>query len=588
MHLHVLACDLDGTLAEDGVVSRETWGQLRRARRAGIALVLVTGRRLETFAENGPFAELFEAIVAEDGAAIYFPRNDSVLMPFGRVEPALIQRLEARGIPIERGMAIVATWTPHDRVVLDVLRETGGAATVEYNKGAVMILPPGATKGTGLLTALHELGYSIRNVLACGDAENDRSLFEVAEMAIAVDNATPEIKQIADIVLPYRDGEAVRAVIDFLLDGSFPPHALRRDRRLLLGHSLSDQPVHLDPFQLLDFNLGIVGSSASGKSWLAGLLTEELLRLGYQVCVIDPEGDYRGLRAFPHTLALGGAGSALPPVEDLVTLSTYSNVSLILDLSAYGIEERAAYVSSLMPALLALRARRGRPHWFLIDEIHNFCPSGGGSLSGPMCQGMQAGGFGLVGFRPSQVEPAVLDAIDNWLLTRTMLPEELGVLEERLTAAGIDDVAGQLATLPVGQAYLLSGAEGGGMPRAEIVSFKRMRRIVPHVRHLQKYLRAPLPEAKRFYFSAPGSYRGPRVASNLWEFREAVQHVPFGTLDYHLHRGDFDRWTKDVLHDEELARRLRKLARRPESQKTLREALVATVADRYEELESLI
>ena len=52
-----------------------------------------------------------------------------------------------------------------------------------------MVLPLGATKGTGLAYALHELGYSPHNVAACGDAENDRSLFEVAEYAAAVANA---------------------------------------------------------------------------------------------------------------------------------------------------------------------------------------------------------------------------------------------------------------------------------------------------------------------------------------------------------------------------------------------------------------
>ena len=589
MHVKVLACDLDSTLARNGVVAPETWDVLRRAKRAGLVLMLVTGRRLETFAADGPFAELFEAIVAEDGAAVYFPRNDAVVLPFGRIEPAIVNRLEELDVPLEKGMAIVATWTPHDEAVLQVLKETGGGATVEYNKGAVMVLPPGATKGTGLQMALHELGYSPRNVLVCGDAENDRSLFEMAELAMAVSNAVPEIKQLSNAVLPQENGEAVRAMVEELLQGRVPLHRIRPERKLLLGHRLDETPVHLSPFMMLDQNLGIVGASASGKSWLAGLLTEELLRLGYQVCIIDPEGDYRGLRAFPHTLVLGGPETPLPSVIDLLTLSEYTTVSLILDLSCYSLPERTSYVSEVLEALLALRARRGRPHWFLLDEIHSFCPPEGGPLTDLIRTGMKDGGFGLVSFRPSLVAPAVLDAIDHWLLTQMYLPEEKEIMEHLIARGSEKKEEGALTLLPVGQAYLYPGdtAEEDA-PTSGIVTFKRGRRIVPHVRHLHKYLRAPLPEAKRFYFHVNGQYQGPRVAASLWEFRAALDEMPPATLKYHLQRGDFERWTKEVLHDEELARRLRKIARRPGEEEVLYRTLIATVADRYEELESLI
>lgn len=146
MYLKILACDLDGTLAEHGEVAPATWDALREARKAGLTLMLVTGRRLDTFAADGPFAEVFEAIVAEDGAALYFTRNDSVVLPFGRLAPEVWRRLDALNLPLERGIAIASTWVPHDAAVAEVLRETGGSATLEYNKGAVMVLPPGATK----------------------------------------------------------------------------------------------------------------------------------------------------------------------------------------------------------------------------------------------------------------------------------------------------------------------------------------------------------------------------------------------------------------------------------------------------------
>lgn len=582
MYLKVLACDLDGTLAEAGQIAPATWDSLRQARAAGLTLVLVTGRRLETFAAEGPFAELFEAIVAENGAAVYFPRRDSVILPFGQLERPLLERLAALGIPLERGTAIVATRVPHDAAVLATLREMGGGASVEYNKGAVMVLPPGATKGTGLQRALHELGYSLRNAVACGDAENDRSLFEMSEFAVAVANATPEVQALADLVLAQGDGAGVRSLLSLLTSARAVPAGHRRRRALRLGTRADGSEADLDARQLLSRNLGIVGSSASGKSWLAGLLTEEVLRLGYQACIIDPEGDYRGLRAFPHTLLLGGPGTQLPAVSDLVTLSEYTDVSLVLDLSGSAPEERRSYAEALLRGLFALRVRRGRPHWFLIDEVHGFCPSNDAPCE-LFPSGMAEGGVAAVSYRPSWIAPALTQAFDLWLLLRTTQPDDLALLERLVGTAELGLEPGSVSSLPLGEAYLLCRDPACG-PGAERIRFRADRRVVPHVRHLHKYLRAPLPSTKRFYFrSGP-----PCCAASFWEFREALQTVPLGALRYHLGRGDFERWVAEVLHDQELARRIHKLANRPLEDAELREALRGAVALRYEELESLI
>lgn len=187
--------------------------------------------------------------------------------------------------------------------------------------------------------------------------------------------------------------------------------------------------------------------------------------------------------------------------------------ALILDLSCHGLSARAAYVREVMQALIALRARRGRPHWFLIDEIHSFCPREGGPLTALILSSMKEGGFALVSFRPSLVAPALLEAIDHWLLTRLYLPEEIEVVEH---LTGVSGPHVKLTELPVGQAYLHLGVTTEEeTPDAGVVAFKRGRRVVPHVRQLHKYLRAPLPESKQFYFHVNGQEAGPRVAASL-------------------------------------------------------------------------
>lgn len=589
MYLKVLACDLDNTLAENGIIADDTWLALKKARKAGFTLILVTGRKLDSFAAGGPFAEYFEAIVAEDGAAIYYPRNDTVSLPFGHLSPDLIRRLSDLNIPLDRGIAIAATWVPHDEIILEILRDMGGGATVEYNRGAVMILPPGATKGTGLSMALQELGFSTRNVIACGDAENDRSLFELAELSVAVANAVPEIKKLADIDLTEKNGEGVRNLIDNLVAGNLPVHQSRFERQLILGQKPNEEPVYINPFELLSSNMGFVGASSSGKSWLAGLLAEELLKHGYQVCIVDPEGDYRGLKAFPRTLLLGGGGTELPPVEDVITISEYTSISLILDLSMHPVEKRTEYVEQLMHSLCGLRARRGRPHWFLIDEIHTFCPYEGSKLTDFMISNMSQGGFGVVSYQPSRVAPKLLDALNRWIITRMTNENDIYVVKNQLSKVVCENLKwGQLSKQTVGQAYLCMGRENpDSMLEHGLIEFKVARRVVPHVRHLHKYLRVPLPESKRFYFKVE-NHGLPQYAASLWEFREALAELPVRTLRYHLDRGDFYRWVNDIIHDRELARRLRKLTHRPLKDDELRNALSETVSDRYLELESLI
>jgi hydroxymethylpyrimidine pyrophosphatase-like HAD family hydrolase/CheY-like chemotaxis protein len=593
-HLKILACDLDGTLAKDGIVAPETWDLLHQAKMSGLTLILATGRVIESFIDNGPFAEFFEAIVAEDGAVVFFPRRDIVKLPFGRLSSMVVQRLEELKIPLERGLSIVATRVPYDEVIHKVLQDINVGVTIEYNNGAVMLLPPGATKGTGLSYALQDLGYSPRNLVACGDAENDCSLLELAELGVAVPNAIPKIKALADVVLSQdskETGTGINVLLRQLLTRRGPVHRQRPERRLVLGYTKESLPVYLDPLTLVDSRLGIFGASNSGKSWLAGLLTEELFKLGYQVCIIDPEGDYRAMASMTHSLHLGSSASPLPSIADLINLLEWHTVSMVLDLSTRTPEERLTYVLEFTRALRGLRARRGRPHWFLIDEAQSFCPYDGSEITNLLLDSMQEGlGVGLVSYRPSQLSPLLLGKLDHCLLTRLAIPEELQALEPYLAQfeEGLD-VLNQISSLPVGQTFLCSNVFRPLTSRMQSpVRFQTGPRSIPHIRHLQKYLRAPLPENKRFYFCIPDGRSLGYSAANLWEFRQILGSVPLNSLMYHQHRGDFEVWLKDVLGDNELARQVHKLDHRELGGEPLRQALLEVVINRYDELEDIM
>jgi hypothetical protein len=319
-----------------------------------------------------------------------------------------------------------------------------------------------------------------------------------------------------------------------------------------------------------------------------------LLKQGYQICLIDPEGDYRGLRAFPHTLLLGGADTRLPTVEDVVTLSEYAAVSLVLDFSSHPLAERRTYINQLLQQLRCLRARHGRPHWILVDEVQSLCPANEENASNALLEFMHSGGVATVSYRPSQVAPSVLAAVDHWLLTRLDGADESTALTPFLKRFGSwPSLQPRLSTLPLGQAHLYvcpcrsSFAELESPPQ-ETIAFRSGARVVPHIRHLHKYLRATLPPARRFYFyDGAGHFIG-RVAASLWEFHQTLGTLPIDSLRYHLTRGDFERWIRDVLRDSNLAQRLHKLAHRELGDAELRGAIVALVSNRYQELDSLV
>ena len=74
-----------------------------------------------------------------------------------------IAELSRRGVsPLGVGRSIVDTREPHHATVLEVIKELGLELEVIFNKGAVMVLPSGINKASGLQAALEMLGLSAR------------------------------------------------------------------------------------------------------------------------------------------------------------------------------------------------------------------------------------------------------------------------------------------------------------------------------------------------------------------------------------------------------------------------------------------
>ena len=181
MYRRILAFDYDGTLAENGRVPLTLQRALEQLHAAGYALFMVTGRRFGD-AELGSLEDVFTGILWENGAVLHHTVTDEVYLPFGQVDPRLVEALEAAGVPLERGRAIASTTTSHDERVWQVLSDWGGDAVVTHDKGMVRIMPPGTAKGTGLERLLGLCGFSPRNLVSFGDGEGDLSLLQLGNI----------------------------------------------------------------------------------------------------------------------------------------------------------------------------------------------------------------------------------------------------------------------------------------------------------------------------------------------------------------------------------------------------------------------
>ena len=228
MYFLALATDYDGTIAHHGVVDARTYEALKRFKETGRRLILVTGRDLPDLKRVFPEFTLYDRIVAENGAVIYDPATGEELVIAPAPLPAFIEALKQRNVtPLAVGRCIVATWEPHETTVLEVIRDLGLELQIIFNKGAVMVLPPGMNKAAGLAAALRELDLSPPNVVGVGDAENDHAFLRFCGCDAAVANALPAVKDEADIRLAGRHGDGVIELVDMIL---------RDDGRMLRPH----------------------------------------------------------------------------------------------------------------------------------------------------------------------------------------------------------------------------------------------------------------------------------------------------------------------------------------------------------------
>jgi hydroxymethylpyrimidine pyrophosphatase-like HAD family hydrolase len=567
MRYLVLACDFDGTLATDGTVRDETFAALQRLRESGRKLILVTGREIDDLLKVFPRIDIFDRVVAENGALLYRPANREHKALGEAPSAEFVQALRAAGIsPLSVGHCIVSTWQPHESKVLETIRDLGLELQVIFNKGAVMILPSGVNKATGLEAALLELGLSAHNCVGVGDAENDHALIRLSECGVAVGNALPLVQERADWVTRGRNGDGVVQLIDKLIENDLADLEDRLSRHFIpIGTRADGEEVRLDPYGLAVL---VAGSSGSGKSTFATGVLERLAGRGYQFCIVDPEGDYA---LFEGTIVLGDKERP-PTVAGALEVLEQPNRNVVVNLLGLALAERPAFFARLLPGLQDLRSRTGRPHWIVVDEAHHLLPAPSDLVSVTLPRTLA--GMMLITVHPEHVSPAVLGSIDVVIAIGGSADPTLRAFGE---AVGERPPATLPATAGPGEALLWRRRPQARAP----VMLRTLPPKSEHRRHVRKYATGELGEDKSFYFRGLDGQLNLR-AQNLGMFIQLADGVDDPTWLHHLRSGDYSRWFREAIKDEGLAAEAAGVERQADlPPRQSRELIKAAIERRY-------
>src|SRR5690349_15714398 len=545
MRYLALATDYDGTLASHGQADAGALSAIERLRMSGRRAILLTGRHLDDLLTVFPRTRLFGYVVAENGAVLYHPRTRAQTCLGRPPSKEFVHRLrELTGDSIALGKVVVSTWLPHHIAVLQAIQETGQELQIIFNKEAVMVLPSGINKASGLEHALHKLGLSRHEAVGIGDAQNDHSFLERCECAVAVANALPSIRRLAAFTTRGEAGHGVTELIEELIaDDLSRMHGRLKRNLLTIGLGPDAKPVTIAPYGL---NILIAGTSGSGKSTVAAGIVERLIEDSYQVCIIDPEGDYGTL---PEVLTLGGPHYPVPVNQALAVLED-PTMNLNLNLLGIPLADRPNYFRHLFPSLQAMRSRTGRPHWIILDEAHHMIPIGGGDLGSVLPQ--KFGEAVFVTVHPEHVAPGALSLVDVAIAVGHAPAE---------TLKNLADAAGWTLRWPDGLSHR-SGHAVVWFPRDGKAPFSM--RILPgrveRLRHLRKYAEGNMRD-RSFYF------RGPADRHNLWAhnlsiFCQIAEGIDEETWLFHLRRGDYSRWFRSAVKDAYLADQIERIEQR--------------------------
>lgn len=209
----------------------------------------------------------------------------------------------------------------------------------------------------------------------------------------------------------------------------------------------------------------IFGKSGSGKSNSAGVIAEELLENNYSLLIVDPEGEYYGLKERYEILHVGNSDICdvqISPenAEQLAEIGLEQNMPIILDVSDYlDADEASALIANTVRALFQKEKEVRKPFLLMIEEMQEYLPQQGGTdeLSELLERVAKRGrkrGLGMLGMsqRPSSVDKDFITQCDWMVWHRLTWKNDVNVVRDILGS----EYANQIERLETGEAFLMT------------------------------------------------------------------------------------------------------------------------------------
>ena len=231
-----------------------------------------------------------------------------------------------------------------------------------------------------------------------------------------------------------------------------------------------------------------------------------------------------------------------PHIGEILERLSDPEAQVVVNLLGMPLRERPDFFSQLFPRLQALRARTGRPHWLLIDEVHHLLPAQWGLAPSTLPQ--RLGETILITYRPREVSASILAMVDTAVAVGPSPKATLAELAAALGTAPPQTPAGETKRDEV----VVWQRSAGTDPFTAVMIPARSERL----RHLRKYAEGNL-GPQSFFFRGPGAKMNLR-AQNLTAFCELAAGVDDDTWLFHLRTGDYSAWMRGVIKDEDLAR----------------------------------
>jgi len=197
------------------------------------------------------------------------------------------------------------------------------------------------------------------------------------------------------------------------------------------------QPADLKfPLDFVRDKTFLTGMTGSGKSWTAGLLMEEINRVGLQFVCFDVLGAHDGLATLPNVEALSPKNGETINMRGLVERLGKEPTSFVIDISGLPLDKQQVLISDYCEALISAQLNKGIMTVF--EECQDFVPQTGKPVSSEgiirLCKLGRQYGYGvcLISQRPASVSKDALSQCSVYMIHNLVNHRDLKAVEDQM------------------------------------------------------------------------------------------------------------------------------------------------------------